>query len=151
MTAPLLSIRTKPADFEAAIRALAPDTEARLLRVLDAVGAATVEWLASRTTEERGWVTRRLTPKVLAESYSYTVARLEQGGARLTLANTDFTSVFLEAWDGFFVLSGVLDPGGPVEQKLIEVCADIAPEFVVVVRGVRAAPRKKRKTRSKRS
>jgi hypothetical protein len=102
--------------------------EEKIRLVMEAVGTETVAYLKGLTQEQRGWAT--ITGE-LAAGYAFEVTQVD-GGARLTLRNDVDYAIYLEAKHGFFVLSGVLDPGGPVEQALVEVCARIAPEFQVV-------------------
>jgi hypothetical protein len=62
----------------------------------------------------------------LALSYSYEVRRTF-GGIELVLKNNAEYAMALEAHDGYFVLTGVTEPGGPAEQALRRAVAEIAP------------------------
>jgi hypothetical protein len=66
----------------------------------------------------------------LAAGYQYTV-EITTDGAELILANPVEYAAALEARDGYFVLSGVADPGGPVEQEIRRLVAQLAPEWEV--------------------
>lgn len=139
MTAPLLTFKVRQPDWQKVIQgAVAPLVDDRIRIVFEAVGAEMFAWLKSLSKEERGWAS--ITGH-LADSYQPPKVEKIKDGWRLTLANTAYYSVFLEARDGMMVLSGVTDPGGPFEQKLREVCAEIAPEFIIVTGPVRAARR----------
>lgn len=67
----------------------------------------------------------------LAAGYEY---RVEVGkeGATLVLANPVEYAASLEARDGYFVLSGAADPGGPVEQEIKRLVKKLAPEWEIV-------------------
>lgn len=139
MTAPLLSFKVRQPDWAKVVRdAVALPVEDRIRVVFEEVGTRMVAWLKSLSQEERGWA--NITGH-LADSYRPPKVEQVTNGWRLTLANTAFYSVFLEARDGMMVLSGVTDPGGPFDQKLREVCADVAPDFIIVLGRVRAARR----------
>lgn len=62
----------------------------------------------------------------LALSYEGEVQRIP-GGARLILRNGAEYAAALEARDGFFVLSGVAEAGGPIDQALAVVVPRVAP------------------------
>lgn len=64
----------------------------------------------------------------LARAYAWTVTK-EQGGSTLTLSNHMEYAAALEARDGYFVLKGVMDPGGPVEMALREIIRQVAPDW----------------------
>jgi len=53
-------------------------------------------------------------------------------GAVLTLSNSMGYAGTLEKRDGYYVLKGVTDPGGPLEQELRAAIARIAPSWRVV-------------------
>jgi hypothetical protein len=69
-----------------------------------------------RRAHPGGWADVRGT---LDLSYSYTVEETELG-AILILVNTANYSIYLELMDGYYVLSGVDEPGGPVDRILRE-------------------------------
>ena len=114
--------------------------------VLHLTGEDVVKYLKSWTDERRppaspGGPDRPAHPghwadvtTTLREGYEGTVTRLGEGW-RLTLRNPTPYASYLEDRNGFFVLSGVADPGGPVEQALIEVAARVAPTWRVVLTG----------------
>lgn len=106
-------------------------TKQKAIYAAHVVGNETVAFLRSLTDQMRpparagegprrahpgGWADVRGT---LAASYSYKVEPTDFG-ARLTLINTAEYAVYLELMDGYYVLSGVGEPGGPVEQILRE-------------------------------
>lgn len=66
----------------------------------------------------------------LALSYAFSVVPT-WNGARLTLSNSAEYAVYLERRNGFYVLSGVTDPGGPVETQLRAAVAVIDPTWEV--------------------
>lgn len=67
----------------------------------------------------------------LARAYAYKV-EVATDGATLTLSNSMSYAAALEAKDGYFVLSGVADPGGPVEQEIRRLIGKLAPEWEIV-------------------
>jgi hypothetical protein len=42
-------------------------------------------------------------------------------------------AIYLEAHDGYFVLSGIMDPGGPVEKEIRRLVGMVAPEWTVEI------------------
>ena len=112
--------------MEALVRAAMSNARA----IMEQVGADVIGYLKSLTSEIRpperdGGPERHAHPGHwadagdgdLAASYSYEV----QADARqviLILRNTSAHAVYLEMHEGFFVLRGVADPGGPVEQAM---------------------------------
>lgn len=137
----MLRLSVSQPDWQQAIRELAISAEEKAKKVLESVGIETVSYLRSLTDEmrppaKRGEGERQAHPGhwadvtgQLALSYAWDVQGLPGYGARLTLSNSAEYAVYLEARDGFFVLSGVTDPGGPVEQALRQAIAAIAPEW----------------------
>ncbi|HYC31116.1 MAG TPA: hypothetical protein VEB59_02450 [Gemmatimonadales bacterium] len=123
---------------------IALDTMAKLELVLQQVGQETIDYLRSLTDEMRpparaGEPQRQAHPghwadvtSQLANSYRWEVQRTGDS-LRLRLANDAEHAVYLEQRDGFFVLSGVTEPGGPVETALRAVVARLAPEMTVVL------------------
>lgn len=106
-------------------------TKQKAVYAAHVVGVLTVAHLRSLTDEMRpparsgegerrahpgGWADVRGT---LALSYDYKVVATERG-ANLILINTAGYAVYLELMDGFYVLSGVHEPGGPVDTILRE-------------------------------
>ena len=122
------------------IKAIEVDTEAKILLMLDEIGRTTVEYLRSITGEQAppiypGGSFRYAHPGhwadrsgLLAASYRYEVNR---AAFRLAIINDDpgGYGVYLERRVGFWVLTGVTDPGGPVEQALLQAMAVIAPDW----------------------
>lgn len=68
----------------------------------------------------------------LARAYAWDVAA-DGTGATLTLQNTMEYAVHLEKRDGYFVLGGIMEAGGPVHQALVRAAAIVAPSWRVVV------------------
>jgi hypothetical protein len=68
----------------------------------------------------------------LANAYSFEVDVGDDYG-QLMLKNSMEYAAYLEAKNGYFVLSGVLEPGGPVERAILHVLAEIAPDWQVDV------------------
>lgn len=128
----MLTFTPRKVDVSRAVRFIAETTQQNAVIVMEAVGQAMLQWLETRGPETRGWTARSASG--LAESYSYKVRKIP-GGARLMLRNSKFYGMILEQRDGLFVLTGVTDPGGPVEQKLAEVVAKIAPSMRIVRAG----------------
>jgi len=124
----MLTLTVGKPEWQKAVAAIALTTEAKARLIVESVGKETVAYLKSRTEQDRGWVNRS---GELARSYRYSVAEV-LGGAALTLYADADHAIYLEARDGLFVLNGITDRGGPIEQALREVCAAIAPEFTVV-------------------
>lgn len=66
----------------------------------------------------------------LANAYRFEV-RPNGKGWTLAFINSMEYAAYLEAHDGYFVLSGVTDPGGPVEQAMRQVLAEVAPNWEI--------------------
>lgn len=120
----------------------------KLVRIFDAVGAQTITYLRSLTNVMRpparhsiaGDGPRHAHPGgfadvtgILAASYGYRVIEAE-GSVVLELRNEAEYAVYLERRDGFYVLSGVADAGGPVERILLEMLERVDPGAYVLVR-----------------
>ncbi len=135
----------EPAFLDEVIANVALDALTKLELTLEQVGQETVDYLRSlvagtvegwpdpdgpgRQPHPGGWADRTT---VLAASYGYEVERGD-GSVTLRLYNTAEYAFWVEVMDGYFVLSGVTDPGGPVEQAFRAVAARLAPDMVVVV------------------
>ena len=142
----MLSLSIRRPDWQRQIEALAADAATKSKLVLETVGIEVTDYLKSLTPNLRppvrkseGW--RQAHPGgwadvtgVLAASYSWEVVPVD-GGWRLVLKNTADYAIYLEQRDGFFVLGGVADPGGIVEQALLEIAPRIAPGMRVVIDG----------------
>ena len=121
------------------------DTSEKIRQLLEAVGILTVAFLRSFTSETRPPVRGANTPRPahpghwadisghLALSYDKEVKQSEGGGWLLELSNSAEYAAALEARDGFFVLSGVTDRGGPVEEAVRRAVAQVAPDWTVTV------------------
>lgn len=138
----MLRLDIEQPDFAPMLRALEMDAHEKLRLLLDMVGRQTVDYLRSLTGEmrppaRRGGANRQAHPGhwadvtgQLANSYEYDVeARAD--GATLTLRNGAEYAAELEAREGFFVLSGVTEPGGPVDTALRRVIPQVAPGWTV--------------------
>ena len=148
----MLKLSVSKPDWQRAIRALRVSAERKAELVAEAAGAETIAYLRSLTDEmrppaRRGGQERPAHPGhwaditgQLAASYGWEVESIP-GGVRLVLTNGADYAVYLEDRNGFFVLTGVADPGGPVEEQIRAAMAVIAPEWQVkagpvqVVRG----------------
>lgn len=80
-------------------------------------------YLGTRATHPGGWAD---VSGDLMRKYKY---RVENDGDawRLSIINNSDHAVYVEAMDGFFVVNGVLDQGGPVHKALIKAMAKITP------------------------
>ena len=135
-------------DWSAQIERLALDAHAKMYLVAEAIGVETIAYLRSLTSEMRpparvpGTKTvtgvRRAHPGhwadvtgQLAASYDHEVQRIGRSEVVLSLMNHAEYAAHLERRDGYYVLSGVTDPGGPVEQALIRAVQKHAPGWEV--------------------
>lgn len=143
----MLTLSVDQPDWAEAIAAIEADDATKLRHVVDAIGPEVIAYLRSLTSEMRpparvpgtSVVTgpRRAHPghwadvtSVLAASYDFDVAGTPRS-VTLTLRNTAEYAIHLENRFGYWVLSGVADPGGPVEQSLRRAVARFAPEWEV--------------------
>lgn len=130
----MIGLVAKPINWDTAIRGQAQAAQDKVVLILEKVGEVMVTYLEGLTEEQRGWVSRHGTAMgSLAGSYGSEVTPIP-GGARLGIKNDAEHAAYVEAIDGMMVVHGIMDPGGPVEQKLVEVCAEFAPEWTVVRR-----------------
>jgi hypothetical protein len=72
----------------------------------------------------------------LALSYSFEVV-VGADSVTLILRNTAEYAFWVEVMDGFYVLSGVMDDGGPVEHALRAIVGRLFPDWRVVNTGTR--------------
>lgn len=129
------------------IAALQLDATTKVRLVAQQVGIETIAYLRSLTSEIRPparrapgaplggprrahpghWADRSSN---LALAYAFEV---EERGDEivLVLRNHMEYAAMLDVKDGFFVLRGVADPGGPVERALRKAIPEIAPGWVV--------------------
>ena len=129
--------------FRQALRTAEMEEQRKIELLLEAVGAETVAFLRTLTAETRpgvrpGEPARRAHPGGwaditgnLANAYAYEVQRIPDG-ATLVLSNSMEYSAVLEIRDGYFVLRGVTDPGGPLEQALRRAIPQVAPGWTVL-------------------
>lgn len=121
------------------------DTLKRVQRTMQVVGVETVTYLRSLTKTMRppvrpGEGPRRAHPGGwadvtgnLANAYEWEVdVDAGAGIVTLVLKNGMEYAAYLDARDGYFVLRGVADEGGPVEQALVRILARVAPGMQVV-------------------
>lgn len=117
------------------LQARAREWDPQIGEILELVGARTVEYLRSYTSERNqagrpvhpgGWGDRTFT---LRDSYFYEVHR-EPGSWVLILGNTGAHAHLVEA-TGKFVVRGITEPGGPVHVALKKAVGDIAPDWRV--------------------
>lgn len=142
----MLASSVEDAEWRAQVRALLAEHTSRAVEiaahVLDAIGFQTIAHLRSLTDVLRppaktGEPWRRAHPggwadvtSMLAASYTHRVERTTDG-VRLVLANTAGYAIYLEARDGYWVLSGAIERGGYVDRVLRSVIADVAPNWDV--------------------
>lgn len=119
------------------------DLDLKIRQVLEYIGLQTVAYLRSLTSATRPPIRAGAAPRPahpggwadvssdLAASYAYTIEPMA-GGWALVLTNGMAYAAALEARDGFWVLSGVADPGGPVEVALRKAVAVLAPDWTIV-------------------
>lgn len=126
-----------------ALNRIERNVNVRLRRVMELIGVRTIEYLKSLTTEVRPPATRGGGDRFahpghwadrsghLANSYAWAV---EEGpdGFTLRLTNSADYAIQLEQRDGFFVLSGVTDRGGPMQEALRQAVAEVAPSWQVI-------------------
>lgn len=140
-------------DIVKAVKALETDALTKIELVAQAVGAETIAYLRSLTSEIRpparrpsGVMTgpRRAHPghwadvtSQLANSYWFEVSKSE-AGVILAIGNHAEYAIWLEVRQGFFVVKGVAEPGGPVSRAMAKVVPQIAPGWVV--QGLSSSP-----------
>jgi hypothetical protein len=132
-----------PLEVTEAVAELEATLATKIETLLHLIGARTIAALQAYTSEMRPpihvgdpgrrahlghWadVTTRL-----VQGYRYEV----EGSDTLVLRNDVEYAAYLEQREGFWVLSGVTDPGGPVEQAIIEAAAGLGLEVTVEVTG----------------
>lgn len=125
-----------------ALREIEGAMRPKMVQVSRFVGIRTIEYLRSFTDKmappvRRGDPPRRRHPGYwadrsgqLAAGYAWDVEVLANGVA-LILSNSAGHAAVLERREGYFVLSGVADPGGPVEAALRRAVAELAPDWEV--------------------
>jgi phage gpG-like protein len=126
-----------------ALQTIEQDASRKIELVLRQTGILTIQYLRSLTNETRppwrkGEGPRRAHPGHwaditgrLANGYAWDVGPSDDGGWALLLSNDTEYAAALEARDGFFVLKGVAEPGGPVERMLRQAASVTAPEWEV--------------------
>lgn len=124
----------------AEIEAVRTQERRKLKNVLEMVARETVAFLRSTTSETRpgvrpGEPSRKAHPGGWADvtanlSNAYDFKITDRGGDLiLRFVNTMEYAIYLEQRDGYYVLSGVTDSGGPVEKALRKALPRVAPNW----------------------
>lgn len=139
----MLSLQAEKPEILSSLRKLQISDLEKAERILEMVGIETVAYLRSLTNEIRppakpGGNTRRAHPGhwadvtgQLALSYAWEVVRVSDVEVRLVLSNSAEHAIWLELREGFFVLTGVTESDGPVEQALRRIIPQIAPGWTL--------------------
>jgi hypothetical protein len=118
------------------------DFDKKLRRIADYIGIKTIEYLRDFINETRppirpGEPARRARrghwadqSGNLARAYRYEI-EVEADGLTLVLMNSMEYAAALDVKEGFFVLRGVTDKGGPVEMMLRRAINEIVPDWEV--------------------
>jgi hypothetical protein len=134
----MLSITAPPPDLEPAIIRIKRQVMVNTKGVLEAVGEAVVLYLRSLTSEIRppayvGGPERQAHPGhwadvtgELAARYKWSVITLGFH-VQLMISNDSGHAAKLELLEGFFVLSGIEEPGGPIDMAFAAVIPVVAP------------------------
>lgn len=131
-----------PMEVTAAVAELEASTLDKVEALANLIGASTIAYLQSYTDEMRPPI-HKGDPQRLAhpghwgdvttnlkKGYRYAVERVG-GQVQLTLANDVEYAATLEQREGFWVLTGVADPGGPVEQAILQAAGEVGLEVQV--------------------
>lgn len=150
-----LTVNSEDPDWRKMIEDLESDFASQAYLLLDSVGREVIEHLKSYTGHTKPAVGARYEwgsasgkrmrgPQItradrpvhpggwadisfdLMNSYAYEVTKLENG-AELALLNTSDHAIFLELRNGYFVLSGITEAGGPVDLALRRAVAIFMP------------------------
>jgi hypothetical protein len=125
-----------------AVKEIQTDQRRKLEKVMQYIGIKTIAYLRELINETRppirkGEPARRArqghwadNTGNLARAYSWDVA-VHSDGVTLTLMNNMEYAAALDAKEGFFVLRGVTDKGGPVERMLRDAVKAIAPDWEI--------------------
>lgn len=92
---------------------------------------ASPEQKAPRPAHPGGWAD---ISKDLMRHYGYNVEKVD-GSWELSIINDSDHAAYVEAMNGFFVVTGVLKTGGPVEKALRQAIQRIAPDWVLEYSG----------------
>jgi len=87
---------------------------------------------APRPAHPGGWAN---ISKELMKGYKAEVTRNAVGNHVLTIRNDSPAAVFVEAKEGFFVVTGIMEPGGPVDWSLRRAIKRLAPGWKVTAPG----------------
>jgi hypothetical protein len=138
----MLAVELSRPVFDGSTFDLSDEQRAGMRAVLSEVGERVVAYLQSLTNEMRpptraGGAERAAHPGhwadvtgLLASNYRWRVEDTA-GGVQLVLENDTPYAIYLEEHDGFFVLRGVAEAGGPVERAMQEVVLDVMPDWEV--------------------
>lgn len=129
------STRKRP-NWRAAVANIEVKTKANAVVLAQMVGIEVTNYLRSLTAKTRpparagegnrfahpgGWADVRGT---LANAYEWSVTPTATG-ARLRLSNSMSYAIFLELKDGYYVLSGVGEEGGPVDAAIRKIAGKL--------------------------
>jgi hypothetical protein len=140
-----MSVIFKPGEIEGiaeAMREIEVDTKKKLRKVRDYIGIRTIAHLRELINETRpplraGEPARKARQGHWADdsgnlARAYSWSPQEDGDSiSLILENPMEYAAALDVKEGFFVLRGVADKGGPVEQALRAAVKEIEPEWDV--------------------
>lgn len=128
------------------LKALIPNIRRKVLAqahvILDQAGAELMQYLTSYTSEmvpgrEKGASPRPAHPGGwgdvsgdLMQEYFYEVEDMG-AGPRLKVGNHSEHAVYVEARDGFLVVSGLFEPGGPLEDAVRHAVAAVNAEWKI--------------------
>jgi hypothetical protein len=138
----MISIEAVKPDLTGVMETIGSITTSQGTMVLELVGIRVVAYLRSLTGEMRppaktGGPVRRAHPGHwadisgdLARSYWWKIEE-HADGTVLAIGNSSGHAAFVEARDGFFVISGVMDRGGPVAEAIRDIAPKVAPGWKV--------------------
>lgn len=124
------------------IKGIEASTRDKVRLLLIEVGDLTVRYLQSYLTTSGGPPDYKSPPRpphpghwrdistTLRDSY-YSRVQMRGGWPVLEIGNTAPYAAALEARIGYFVLTGVTDPGGPVERAMRQAVRVVAPDWII--------------------
>jgi hypothetical protein len=131
------------ADTQGVFAEIAVAINGEILQLLELVGKRTIEYLKSLTDEARPPASGQTATRYahpghwadvtgeLAASYGWRISNAGDTPV-LELYNMSGHAVYLEGHDGYFVLTGITDPDGPLDEIIRRAAAEIAPEWRVI-------------------